>query len=281
MAPDRGGYTLTMRECQGSEEALRALATPAQGAQTETQAPRLHMGWGSFRNLDIVAARRSAWALLVDVNLHQFRVWSAVEAALAQASVRTAEHFIDALLPLLPTAPRLRQFSASTRQWLRSDLERPGSWMSLDAPERFDWVQQLFCQGRVLRACLDMRGGPQGQGTFAELRHRLDQAVSEGRLRADTLYVSNLPWILAQPIGFFGERHEAHMPQGSHSAGRSVWQNLAELAPAFDTVTSAASLRADATADNLQWETHCLRPEAFLKEGIGHPCFKPDEVGHR
>jgi hypothetical protein len=279
MAPDRGGYTLTMRECQGSEEALEALATPAHSAQT--LAPRLHMGWGSFRNLDIVAARRSAWALLVDVNLHQFRVWSAVETALAHPSARTAEHFIDVLLPLLPTVPRLRQFAVSTRRWLRSDLERPGSWMCLDAPERFDWVRALFGQGRVHRACLDMRGGPQGHGTFAELRRRLDQAVSEDRVMADTFYVSNLPWILAQPIGFFGERHDAHMPQGSHSAGHAVWQNLAELAPAFDTVTSAARLRADATADNLQWETQCLTPEAFLKEGIGHPCFEPGELGHR
>ncbi len=267
MAPDRGGYTLTMRECQGADEVLEALAV--QGHAAPVQAPRLHMGWGSFRNLDIVAARRSAWALLVDVNLHQFRVWSAVEAALAQPSVRTAEHFIDVLLPLLPTVPCLRQFSTFTRQWLRSDLERPGSWMCLDAPERFEGVRELFCQGRVLTACVDMRGGAQGHRTFAELRRRVNLAVSEGHVVADTLYVSNLPWILAQPMGFFGERHEAHMPEGRRSAKDAVWQNLAELAPAFDTIISAARLRADATADNLQWETQRLSPQAFLSAGRG------------
>lgn len=266
LAPERGGYTLTMRECSGSEEVLArlCLSPPAEG--------RVHMGWGSFRNLDIAAARRSSWVLLMDVNLHQFRVWEAVGTALCDPAVRSAASFVEAVVPLLPHVPRLRQFSTCTRTWLMGDLERPGSWLSAERPERFAWVRWLFRNGRVATGCMDLRGAPGGAGDpFSELARRMVRAAGQGRVTFDTLYVSNIPWMLAQERGFFGESHDDYLPLGESGVLGRVRANLAAIAPAFRLVVSAAHLRPDASPANLQWHTEILQPAEFLGDAHWRP----------
>lgn len=264
MAPDRGGYTLTMRECRGTEAVLDMLA------QTRDQAgggPRLHLGWGSFRNLDIVAARHSDAALLLDVNVHQFRVWDAVQWALRHPGARNPGAWVDLVLPKLPVTPPLRQFSASTRDWLRGDLARPGSWLYAADGVGFEWVRERVRAGQVAVTCLDMRGGRSGAAGFQDLSRRLKLGADTHGVCADTLYVSNLPWMMGLPSGFFGESHQEHA-QGVGRDGvlAHVRHHLGMLAPSFGWVISAASLCHDATDDNLQWETQALSPAAFMAE---------------
>lgn len=261
MAPDRGGYTLTMRECAGSEECLAFLESETDG---NGSGARLHIGWGSFRNLDVIAARRSRWALLLDVNLHQFRVWEAVRRALQIAADPMA--FVEAVTSLLPTQPRLRQFSTSTHTWLRGEFERPGSWLFEARPDRYRHVRAIFGEGRLATACADLRAPrpADGEGWFDALANRLQHAPAEGAV-TDTLYVSNIPWMLAQPTGFFGESHAPFAVAGT-SLLQQVRSNLAATAKPFRHVVSAMRLRPDATADNLQWFTEIQRPAAFLDE---------------
>src|SRR5690606_17528254 len=71
MTPDRGGYTVTVRAGAGAAEVFARLGALA--AQEAAARARVHMGWGSFRYLDLMAARGSCWGLLCDVNIHQFR----------------------------------------------------------------------------------------------------------------------------------------------------------------------------------------------------------------
>jgi len=254
---------LTMRECQGAEECLARLeqAPPVLGS-----AGRLHIGWGSFRNLDIAAARCSASVLLFDVNLHQFRVWDAVGSALAGAGC--ADAFVDAVAELLPNVPRLRQFGSSTARWLAGDTERPGSWLYRGKPERYDHVRRLFQDGAIAWRCLDLRGDPSGAvSPFQLLSARVARAQMDGALVADTLYVSNIPWMLAQPVGFFGESHGGHLSHQGASALGEARRNLTLLAPRFAWIVSAMRLRDDAAADNLQWRTELLDSAAFLADG--------------
>lgn len=264
MAPDRGGYTLTMRECRGTEAVLGMLA------QTRDQAggrPRLHLGWGSFRNLDIVAARQSDAVLLLDVNVHQFRVWGAVQWALRHPGARNPEAWVDLVLPKLPTSPPLRQFSASTRDWLRGDLERPGSWLYAADAVGFEWVRERVRAGHMAMTCLDMRGGRSGADRFLDLSRRLRLGAETHGVCADTLYVSNLPWMLGRPTGFFGERHEEHTQEAEGGGVLvQVRRHLSLLAPHFGWVISAGCLCDDATADNLQWHTQALPPAVFMAE---------------
>ncbi len=273
LAPDRGGYTLTMRECSGSEDVLARLAERVSG----DRGGRVHMGWGSFRNLDIAAARRSSWLLLMDVNLHQFRVWDAVRAALCDPAVADAAAFVEAVVPLLPHQPRLRQFSSCTRTWLMGDLERPGSWLFAERPERFAMIQALFRDRRVATGCMDLRGAPGGDGDpFGVLATRITDAAARAGASFDTLYVSNIPWMMAQDVGFFGESHEPYMTEGEDRVLDRVRRNLSTLAPCFGMIVSAAHLRPDATPANLQWHSEILTPGAFTDEGYWAPLVPVD-----
>jgi len=260
LSPDRGGYTLTMRECAGAEEALAFLEQ--QGAPRDPGGERLHLGWGSFRNLDLVAARRSAAALLLDVNVHQVRVWEAVRAALPGSA--DAPAFIEDVVAKLPQKPRLRQFADTALGWLQGDLERPGSWLCEAHPERFQHVRRLFAAGRVATASLDLRGGGPGSRRFDLLAHELQAARRDAGLALDTVYISNIPWMLAQPLGFFGESHEAFLAQPQLSPLENVHAHLSRFIRQASWVVSAMRLRADAGPDNLQWATELLRSEEFL-----------------
>lgn len=268
MVPERGGYTLTMRECRGTDAVLAMLAHTR---CTNSSGPRVHMGWGSFRNLDIMAARRSDAAVLLDVNAHQFRVWEAVEASLRHPEARTPEALVELLLARLPTHPPLRQFASSTRTWLMSDLGRPSSWLYAPEPSGFEWVRECVRAGQVAVACLDMRGGRSGAARFQDLSRRLRQGAEVHGVRADTLYVSNLPWMMGLPRGFFGERHADHASTATAAGVLSdVRRHLTLVAPSFSWVISAAHLCADATADNLQWATQALSPTTFLADAHWH-----------
>lgn len=241
-APDRGGYTVTMRESGGADEVLAALA-----AEPSVKG-RVHVGWGSFRNLDIAAARRSSAVLLLDINLHQFRVWDAVGGALRDPACADAAAFVDLADPLLPSEPRLRQFAESTREWLLADCDRPGSWLA-DA-DRFTWVRDLFREGRVVTGCLDLRDD---SGLFARFAERLAGG------RCDTLYLSNLPWMLAQREGFFGEADDP----GTLGQARA---NLARIAPRFAHVVEAGHLATTSKPGDLQWRTQLFAPSEFLAD---------------
>ena len=243
-----------MREDEGAEQALAFLRRSEAATGN-----RLHLGWGSFRNLDIVAARQSRWALLMDINIHQFRVWDAVLAALRMAP--SAEEFIELAVATLPTQPRLRQFVPDTREWLRADRTRGGSWLAEHAPDRFQHVSRMAREGRIELACIDMRGGAGANHAcpFATLSDGMRSARATGVI-PDTLYVSNVAWMLAQPHGFFGEEH------GPDSAWRDARSNLALLAPHFHHVVCAMSLAAHARPDDLQWETRVYDPVEFIGE---------------
>lgn len=259
MEPDRGGYTLTMRESSGAGEVLARLVADA------TDGGRVHVGWGSFRNLDIAAVRRSSWVLLLDINRHQFRVWEGVAAAMDDPRCIDAESFVKVVVPLLPHQPRLRQFSPSTESWLTGDRKRPGSWLFDDRPDRFRWIRDLFRQGKVAMGCVDLRASPDS-GVFAEMAKRMGSASADCDVEFDTLYVSNLPWMLAQREGFFGESNAQFAHDGAESVLEQVRDNLLPIATRFRHVISAGCLASTSQKGDLQWQTQLLTPAEFVDQ---------------
>jgi len=252
-----------MRESLGASAVLQRLAQ----SRSPLNAQTVHVGWGSFRNLDIAAARKSSWVLLLDINIYQLKVWEAVAKALSQADVDTPVAFIDAVITYLPHVPRLRQFSESTRDWLLSDLERQGSWLCEATPDRFDYVRDLFRKNRLIVGCLDLRAGRvTEESPFAAMHTLMQLARVNHEITFDTLYVSNIPWMLAQPVGFFGETHQSQMGDTSEPVLGRVHHNLSRITPAFQKVISAAQLAANASREDLQWETQLLEPADFLAE---------------
>lgn len=262
--PNRGGYTLTMRESAGADAALAELAED-DGDSRQADTGRAHVGWGSFRNLDIAAARRSSWVLLLDINRHQFRVWEGVRQAMDDPACKDAAAFVAAVVPLLPHQPRLRQFVPDTHDWLLGDLDRPESWLYRDRPERFRHIRDLFRTGRVATGCVDLRA-PADHGIFHQMAERIEAATARGAAEFDTLYVSNLPWMLAQREGFFGESNAQLAAPGNADVLAQVRGNLAAIAPRFRHVVEAGQLAPTSHQDDLQWRTGVLSPEAFLDQ---------------
>lgn len=260
IAPDRGGYTVTMRESSGAEDVLDRLSA------RDPKALPVHVGWGSFRNLDIAAIRRSAGVVLLDINLHQFRVWDAVGAALGDPACVDAKAFVDRVVPLLPHRPQLRQFMSSTEDWLLADCERPGSWLCADRPERFSHIRSLFRDGKVVTGCIDMRATGCA-GIFATLRERMDAVARQERIAFDTLYVSNLPWMLAQEEDFFGEEIGLPAEVIVGASLRRARENLSVIAGCFRHVISAGRLAQSSSPSDYQWQTELLAPAAFLDLG--------------
>jgi hypothetical protein len=230
-----------MREDEGAAEVLAALAA-------EPWLPgRVHLGWGSFRNLDLVAARRSDAALLLDVNEHQREVWECVERALLSTDGPRA--FARRLADLLPANPRPRRFRESLREWLEADLARPGSWLEERAPERHAHLRALFAAGRVGVTALDVR-----DAALAPLA--LAAAACGGEARADTIYLSTLPWMVRQPRDLFGEPN----PPGG---AERMWEQLATLASDATWLVRAEALVDGATLEDPRWRTEVQRfPEA-------------------
>ncbi len=242
----RGAYTVTMREEAGAEEVLARLAA-------EPAAPgRLHLGFGGWRNLDVVAARGSVAALLCDVNRHQRDAWRAVAAALA-ASPRP-EAFAGALAQRLDPEPRPRRFLDSLVGWIEADRRRPGSWLAAAHPERYAFVRGLFAAGRVELACLDARAVRRAGPALA----RLGRAAGAGPA-PDTIYLSNLPWMLRQPADLFGRPQP---PGGAEALERGV----RALAGPATRLVHAGRLAAASRPGDLRFQT-VLEPAAC--EGAG------------
>lgn len=267
LAPPRGGYTLTMREDPGTAETLETLARAPRRARA------LHLGWGSFRNLDIVAARRSEAALICDLNLHQLEVWEAVRLAIRDAA--TAVAFVEALPDLLPRTPRLRQFLPDTRAWLRTDLDRPWSWLCRAAPERYAHVRSRFAAGAVGFCALDLRGerGADRAPGFATLAAALRGPGAGWAL--DTVYVSNIPYMLRGDTGFFGERQADWTlrvreggRQRSVSAHERMWRNLALVCGADTLLISAEFLAPDRPDDDPHWRTELGAFSAMRRQSL-------------
>jgi hypothetical protein len=261
---DRGGYTVTMRETSGSEQVIRALRQKSLSNTTNTG--KLHLGWGSFRNLDIMAARQCQWGLLLDINIHQFTVWDAVFEALRQTDRQ--EDFVDCVVPLIPDSPKPRQFANSTSHWLKADFLRPDSWLNFEHPDRFSHIQRMVIEGRIITACLDMRGSTNGHSPlFDELAQNLKVARELG-VSLDTLYVSNIPWMLNQQEGFFGESHQLHLHDQSVQATRQAKHNLQKIVQEECHIISAMHLTPTATAENLHWDTRLYTPAQFFSDAV-------------
>ena len=72
ISPNHGYYSVTLRETDGAEHVLNELEI---SRRKDHDTPSLHLGWGSYRNLDIIAARHSEYAIICDVSMHQIEMW--------------------------------------------------------------------------------------------------------------------------------------------------------------------------------------------------------------
>jgi len=253
LRPDRGGYTVTMREDENTAAVLRFLAClPRQGI-------RLHLGWGSFRNLDIMAARRSDYAVLCDINLHQFRVWRAVRHAIVGAA--NADQFLTGVVRRLPRRPPLRQFVQDPHFWLAAEWDRAESWLYRGAPERYAHIRRCFLERRIRHVCLNLIAPPV---SFRSLATKLAAHARIGPWHLDTIYVSNIPFMLQRPRGFFDEPLPAGVQHPRDVSGR-ILANLSALPWQAAWVITAEHAASHSRPEDRQWRTELYRAEAYRR----------------
>jgi len=264
ISPNHGHYSATLRETEGSEMVLKKLAQESSEGKTLT--PRLHFGWGSYRNLDIAAARRSDYVILADVSLRQIEMWNLTMSALRV--VDTPEEFISFFTSLVPKNPRPRfpvKKYSSFKEWLLLDLKREMSW--LNQQQSFLHIKKLVKENRIELICCDIRDTKVNNGLtfFEELNNSLKEMMKDGFAIPDTYYVSNLPWIMKAESGFFGEMHLEDGFETSFPGYGMLVNNLKTIAPSFQYAISAHLLSDKSVPTSVQWKTSLFKSDAFIK----------------
>lgn len=262
ISPIHGYYTVTLRETDGAEKALYELNN-----RQKDNISRLHLGWGSYRNLDIIAARHSDYAIICDVSLHQIEMWHLTLATLRQT--KSPKEFIDLFCSLARKNPRPRfpvKSGLSFQDWFYSDLDREMSWLNnLDA---FLHIKNLAMEQKIEIVCCDIRDRSTYNGVdfFSDIHHSLEKMKKENFCFPDTLYVSNLPWMMKNESGFFGEMHTEQNHDIQFPGYFMMLENLKIITPLFSEVISAHELSSISTPDSVQWKTQLFESIDFIAQ---------------
>lgn len=271
IAPNHGFYSVTLRENDGAELVLQELQS--QQAKKPRKLPLLHMGWGSFRNLDIVVARGSDAALLCDISLMQIEMW---HQALAMILISgKPEEFVKLFCKYIrkhprPRFPRKNQYSLET--WLTRDLSRKSSW--LGSLKSFRHIKHLVSNQKIEIVCCDVREANLGgndissdrNGLFFKLAQSLREMIVDEFALPDTLYLSNLAWMMKNSDGFFGEKHPQQLLGLPFPGYTALIENIQQIAPLFNCVISAHNLAADSKGDSVLWKTKLFQANSFIRE---------------
>lgn len=260
--PNRGGYTATMRESSNSERVLIELKEMSFNSDTKK---KLHVGWGSYRNLDIIVATKCDYGIICDVSLRQIDLWSKTFSAILLSS--TPNDFIETISEILPKNPRPRYFGNSLEEWLKKSQKDLESWLS--EQKKFDYIKNLVKKDRIQLICCDIREQDtlHKKSTISELIQSINKLQKKNICYPYTLYLTNLPWMMKNEKGFFGENHNLSINNDLGSLGfEYTLNNLKILSPLFKKIISAHKLAHDSKIDNLQWETNIYSSESLIKE---------------
>ena len=271
LVPNHGFYSVSLRETDGAELVLQELQRHKD--EKFNRLPRLHMGWGSFRNLDIIVARGSKAALLCDVSLMQIEMWHQA-FALILMSGNPAE-FVELFCKYTRRYPRPRfpqggQVSFET--WLNRDLSRKSSW--LGSLQSFQYIKDLINNQKIEIICCDVRDLPvineafarEGDGLFHCLKGSLSEMIVDEFAKPDTLYLSNLAWMMKNSDGFFGEKHPRQQLGDPFPGYTSLVTNIQEIAPFFNLVISAHNLSPVSKENSVLWKTELFQSTDFIQQ---------------
>jgi len=269
--PNHGFYSVSLRETDGVELVLRELHR--QQAEEPKRVPWLHMGWGSFRNLDIIVSRGSDAALLCDVSLLQIEMWHQVFALVLIAD--NPEEFVKLFCNHTRKHPRPR-FPQNSRDsfqtWLTKDLSRKSSW--LGSLKSFQHIKDLIGNQKIEIVCCDVRDKNISQsantkdenGLFLKLMHSLREMMDDEFALPDTLYLSNLAWIMKNSDGFFGENHPLQQPGDPLPGYTAMIENIQKIAPLFNYAISAHKLASDSKKDSVLWKTELFQANDLIHQ---------------
>ena len=265
LSPQQGGYSATLREDSGLEQVLPQLIQKV-AAQKNTK-PKLHLGWGSYRNLDVVAACQSDYVMICDVSVRQMEIWFATLAAIRLANL--PEEFVNVFASFMRSKTRPRYPVATEpvfEKWLIQDTNRKTSW--LNSIEKYKYIKTLIQEERIEFLCCDIleENTINSPNIFNELNSCLTRMKADSFASPHTVYLSNLAWIMKDGANFF-DAHETTVQEPMHFLPkyRLMLKNLKSIVPHFENVISAHQLADTSSATNIHWQTHLFDGAEFIK----------------
>ncbi len=153
----------------------------------------VHIGVSGIQNLDMMAARRSQWGVLIDINKRTGEFFELIGRIFQRYPAISREEFKARLVVEMNNyqvgGKSLLNYFFNSRMSLinfKDDINQEYSWLADD--DRFEYIKQLFLKDRIVT----INGNIADQILFAKIA---DWARKYG-VRIDTLYLSNvLDWV--------------------------------------------------------------------------------------
>lgn len=160
-------------------------------AQEERKENACHIGFSGWYNLDVVATRRSSYAVVCDFNPQNQKFLAKTLHLIKESSNR--EEFVNNMVEYLDKStisfsPNLNddlpEYSEgySPQEEVRRELTRDGSWLASD--EKFEYIKTLAENDKFALITEDVRNTK----TFKKIA----KILKKNRLQVDTLYLSNI-----------------------------------------------------------------------------------------
>lgn len=163
-------------------------------SQLSNEAPKdnaCHIGFSGWYNFDVVATRKSSYAVVCDFNPQNQEFLAKTLHLLKKSTNR--EEFVNYMVDYLDTSkisfsPNLNddmpEYSEgySPQEEVRRELTRDGSWLASD--ETFEYIKSLAENDKFALITEDVRNTK----TFKKIA----KILKKNRLQVDTLYLSNI-----------------------------------------------------------------------------------------
>jgi len=167
----------------------------------------VHIGLAGMFNFDMLAARKTGYAILLDKNERQIEAFRLMRNVIGAAinSTEFVRSFLDALQKrydyFFPNHEEFEKFSES----FKFGLTQSDSW--LGNAEDFDWIRNMFREGRILSYRADVAN--------ANLFRAIGDWMGRQQLELDSVYLSNVPeWLLENRGGGIVRKNVAGFYQG-------------------------------------------------------------------
>lgn len=144
-----------------------------------------HIGFSCCENLDIIAQRKSSFAILGDINPRVKQIMDLTREVIGRSKDR--RDFVQNMHDVFPAWARERD-----KDDLFNELDRKESWLGSD--EAFAYIASMYKENRIEHRTFDASENPEYQ--------KISLQMAMKKLHCDTFYISNIPdWIAEDDDG--------------------------------------------------------------------------------
>ncbi len=144
------------------------------------QSNEIHIGVSGLFNLDMIAAHRSPYALLIDRSGKTRHFYEKIKEMILSSTTR--QQFISTLTAYIGTREGQEFASKQDAQFLQESLDNQETWIGSD--ENFFYIKEMFNDNRLFFLRSDFRNNEEFK--------KIAEWLRENKLRAGTIYISNI-----------------------------------------------------------------------------------------